>query len=123
MSPPLDLPDHGGEWSQEDLMKIVAAMREVSNRTYDVFFWGNMGAYAHAFIEFNGLLSKYVDICQRAAEQGIDFTDANVHSGIPFPVEEHDMNYLGEKLQCIFGPMINANPRARAALKRALFDE
>ena len=43
--------------------------------------------------------------------------------GGALPIEKHDMLYLGEKLSCIFGPAIKANPVARAALKKALFGD
>jgi hypothetical protein len=103
------------------LTKLVRDMRTVQQRTYGLFFASNMGGRVHAFIEFNGLISKYVDICERAAERGIDFTMANVHGATPLPVELHDLEYLAEKLRCIFGPMLNANPAATEAFKRKLF--
>jgi len=107
--------------SKEELLALVARMRAVSNATYDLFFTTGMGGDVHAFIEFCGVLSKYVDICERCAEQGIDFRLLNTHSGRGLPVEVHDMRYLGEKLDCILGPAIHANPAASAALREALF--
>lgn len=104
-----------------ELLALSARMRAVSNATYDLFFVTGMGGEAHAFIEFCGLLSKYVDICHRCAEQGIDFRMLNTHSGQSLPVEVHDMRYLGEKLDCIFGPAIRANPKAGEVLREALF--
>jgi hypothetical protein len=109
--------------SKEELLALAARMRAVSNATYDLFFTTGMGADVHAFIEFCGLLSKYCDICERCAEQGIDFRLLNTHSGQGLPVEKHDMRYLGEKLDCIFGPAIHANRAARAALREMLFGE
>lgn len=109
------------EASREDLLALVARMRAVSAQTYDLFFLANMGGEVHAFIEFCGVLSKYVDICERAAAQGIDFRHLNTHSNRPLPVFAHDMEYLGEKLACIFGPALRSNPVAAAVLRRALF--
>ena len=113
----------GPENSKEDLLLLAQRMEKVAEQVYWMFFHAEMGARIDAFIEFCGVLSKYVQICQRCAEEGIDFTQLNTHTGQAMPVEVHDMEYLGEKLQCIFGPIIDANPAARAALKQALFGE
>ena len=117
---------HGGPdepASKEELLALTARMRAVSNRTYDLFFSSGMGGDVHAFIEFCGVISKYVDICHQCAENGIDFRLLNTHSGQGLPVEVHDMRYLGEKLDCIFGPAIRANPEARDTLRSMLFGE
>lgn len=106
-----------------ELTTLAARMDEVARRTYGLFFVAGMGSEVHAFIEFNGLIAKYVEICQRCAAAGIDFRHLNTHTGGALPVEVHDMEYLGEKLACIFGPIIDATPMARAALKRALFGD
>lgn len=110
-------------YTQAELIEIAKEMHACASCVYWFFFKTGMGSKAHAYIEFCGLLNKYVEICSRAACLGVDFTVANVHSRTPLPVEVHDMQYLGEKLQCIFGPMIAANPEARAALKQALFGD
>lgn len=109
------------EASTAELLALTKRMRAVSDATYWLFFNAHMGADVHAFIEFCGVLSKYVDICERSAARGIDFRFLNTHSGEALPVEVHDMEYLGEKLDCILGPAIQANPAAREALRRALF--
>lgn len=107
--------------SKEELLRLVARMRAVSNATYDLFFTTGMGGDVHAFIEFCGVLSKYVDICERCAQQGIDFRHLNTHGNTALPVENHDMEYLGEKLDCIFGPALRSNPAAAQVLRHALF--
>lgn len=78
------------------------------------FYASAVSAGNHAFIEFCGLMREYVNACAAALEQGIDFTNANRHSGQHLPVEPHFANYLGEKLECIYGADL-----ARAALDRA----
>lgn len=110
-------------YSQAELVDIAKEMHAVADRVYWLFFKSGMGGKVHAYIEFCGVLNKYVEICGRAAVRGIDFTASSAHSGKTLPVEVHDMTYLGEKLDCIFGPMLAANPEAREALKRALFHE
>jgi hypothetical protein len=109
--------------SNFELQTLVDDMRRVSTCVYWMFFRENMGAKVHAFVEWNGVLSKYIDICARCAERGIDFRRLNVHTGGALPVEVHDMAYLGEKLQCIFGPMLTSNPKAARALHKALFPQ
>lgn len=103
-----------------ELQEVVKLLRRVAARTYDLFFAAGVGTHAHALIEVNGLISKYIDICERAANQGIDFRNANDHSGHSLPVEEHDLQYLAEKLRCMFGPMLDANPKAKAAFLETL---
>lgn len=107
--------------TKEELLALTARMRAVANKTYDLFFRAGMGGDVHAFIEFCGVLSKYVDICERCAEQGIDFRMLNTHSNRALPVFGHDMVYLGEKLDCIFGPAIRGNPEAGNVLRQELF--
>lgn len=117
----LNKEEEAGQRSPDELRSLLLRMEGVSEKVYWLFFYAGMGAEVHAFIEFCGVLNKYVDICRRSVESGIDFTQMNTHTGRPLPVEVHDMEYLGEKLRCIFGPIIDANPLARAALQRALF--
>jgi hypothetical protein len=104
---------------RESLLALANHMSEVASETYYLFFRAGIGTHAHAFIEFCGVLNKYVDLCRKAAEEGVDFTTANVHTGKSIPVEAHDMRYLAEKMKCIFGPMLAANTEAR----RAFFEE
>ena len=113
--------------SKSDMSKIapetadtLAMLRKLCSHFYWLCFYNKVGSTAHAFIEFNGLMSKYVDLLTLAAEKGIDPSDVNEHTGVALPIEEHDMRYLGEKLRCIFGPIIDSNPAARAAFAKAL---
>jgi hypothetical protein len=108
------------EYSKEELVKLANQMEKVADTVYWLFFHANMGGQVHAFIEFCGLLNKYTEICKRCAEQGIDFTMLNTHSRQALPVEGHDVEYLVEKLDCIFGPIIRANPETRAAFAKLL---
>jgi len=103
--------------------EIIQTLRSLNEQFYWMCFVAKVGSEAHAFIEFNGLMGKYVDLLDAAAKQGIDPKLINEHSGVALPCEGHDMAYLGEKLRCIFGPVIDSNPEARAALKKALFGE
>lgn len=68
----------------------------------DAFYKQAVLAGNHAFIEFNGLITEYIKICEDAHHEGIDFTQANKHSGLLMEVPQHRLNYLYEKLECIF---------------------
>lgn len=95
---------------------MVHKMRGVSNS----FYFQAIHTGVHPFIEFCGLMNKYIDVCRNAAEDEIQFPFANEHSGMPLPVETHDLEYLAEKLRCIFGPVIDANPEAKEVFARKL---
>lgn len=110
-------------YSKRELDEIITTMRRVAHDTYALFFSAGMGSSCHAFLEFNGLISKYVDICQNCAKAGIDFTVLNQHSSQALPVADHDINYLVEKLDCIFGPAIRANEQTKAAFAKLLEDK
>lgn len=56
----------------------------------------------HPFIEFAYVMTAYAKSCRRAHEDGIDFSECNRHSGRLLPVEEFELDYLNEKLECIF---------------------
>ncbi len=103
------------------LTELLGRMRKVTEQTYWTFFNAGIGTECHAFIEFNGVLSKYVDLCQAAHEAGIDFTKSNEHNAEPLHAAAHDMAYLGEKLGCIFGPTLRARPELRKAFLQGLF--
>lgn len=63
----------------------------------------------HPFIEFAGVMAAYLKSCQRAHEEGIDFTECNQHAGNPLPMEGFEINYLNEKLDCIFDGRFKAH--------------
>lgn len=106
-------------YTQEELMEMIGRMRKIASQTYWMLMWTE----CHPFIEFNGLMQKYVDICEMAAKKGVQFPDANKHGEVVLPIEEHDMLYLAEKLRCIFGPIIDNNEEARRVLFEGLFGE
>jgi hypothetical protein len=56
----------------------------------------------HPFIEFCGLMKEYIKACEEAHEKGIDFSDCNAHSGNPLPMEPYHVEYVNEKLECIY---------------------
>lgn len=99
---------------------IIKKLLALNEQFYWLCFHANVGSEAHPFLEFNGLMHKYIECL---AKSDVDPQQANVHGGEAFPVKDHDLEYLGEKLACIFVPMIEANPRAREILSRHLFSD
>jgi hypothetical protein len=56
----------------------------------------------HPFIEFTGLMNEYIKTCRAAHDKGIDFTQCNKHAGNHLPMVPHQVDYVNEKLECIF---------------------
>lgn len=56
----------------------------------------------HPFLEFTGLLNEYIKACEQAHQENIDFSECNTHSQNHLPLEEHQVQYINEKLECIF---------------------
>lgn len=82
-------------------------MRQASNAFYAAATQiGN-----HPFIEFTGLMNEYIQCCERAHEDGIDFTQCSKHSGQLLPMEPHEIDYINEKLECIFTGRILLQPQ------------
>ncbi len=70
----------------------------------------------HPFIEFAGVMAAYAKSCRRAHEAGVDFSECNRHSGRLLPVEEFELDYLNEKLECIFtGQLVMATQERSGA--------
>lgn len=67
-----------------------------------VFYASAIRIGCHPFIEFTGLMNEYIKCCRTAHEAGIDFTDCNVHTGQPLPMREFEVDYVNEKLACIY---------------------
>lgn len=76
---------------------------KVMQATSDKFYATAVRIGNHPFIEFTGLLNEYIKACRNAHAQGIDFTDCSAHSGIELPLREFEINYINEKLECIYG--------------------
>lgn len=61
----------------------------------------------HPFIEFTGLMNEYIKACESAHRREIDFTDCSAHSGRELPLKDYELQYINEKLECIFGGRIS----------------
>lgn len=105
--------------TQDELREMVRKMSDTSA----LFYALAVTTGCHTFIEFCGLMNKYIDVCRRAAEAGIDFTQTSIHGGEKLPVERHDVDYLAEKFACIFGRTMASDPKIWARFQRAIEHE
>lgn len=105
------------EYTKDELKTIVRRMEGANAQVY----WTVMSVGCHPYTEFCGLLNEYAKICSEAAEQGVQFPMCNEHSGVPLPVKPYNMEYLAEKLRCIFGPTIDSDPECARILAEKLF--
>ena len=83
----------------EELEKCIYKMSNTSNFFYSMAIHCNN----HAFVEFCGLMNKYIDLCRSALKGNSDFRYLNIHGDNGLPMAGHDVEYLGEKLACIYG--------------------
>lgn len=84
--------------TQDERTRALQRMQVVS----DVFYIQATQIGNHPFIEFAGLMNEYIKACQEAHKQGIDFTECNTHSGQDLPLTSFQVDYLNDKLECIF---------------------
>jgi len=89
-------------YSSEERATMLKSMREASDRFYRMA----VKIQCHPFIEFSGLMHEYIQMCERAHQQGIDFTQTHAHSGYALPMQSFNAAYLGEKIGCIYGPSL-----------------
>ena len=73
-------------------------MREASA----AFYAAAVQTGCHPFIEFTGLMNEYIKVCERAHKDGFDFTSCSAHSGNALPMQPFEIDYVNEKLECIF---------------------
>lgn len=109
--------------AEKPVESVIPTLRDLNEKFYWMCFKAGVGSTAHSFIEFNGVMSKYIDLLVHAEKAGIDLQTLNEHNGVAMKVEEHDMRYLAEKLRCIFGPVLASNPKARKVFLEALVGE
>ena len=78
--------------------EAIASMRAMSA----LFYSNAVRIGNHPFIEFCGLMNEYIKACEIAHEAGIDFSECSAHSGQPLPMKSYMIDYVNEKLNCIF---------------------
>lgn len=82
----------------EEREVALAKMQQLS----DAFYGAAQRIGVHPFLEVTGLMNEYIKAARLAHEKGIDFTDCNVHTGQDLPLEPHMIDYMNEKLECMF---------------------
>jgi hypothetical protein len=91
------------EQRRAELEACLILMQQASTNFYrQAVHCGN-----HAFIEFTGLMNEYIKVCRTALNGGQDFAMANIHTGQALPFAQHHIDYLSEKLNCIYGASIS----------------
>jgi hypothetical protein len=90
-----------------ELEKMLEVMRHSSIQFYST----SVLLGVHPFIEMTGFMNEYINICEQALKQGIDFTDTSIHTGGELPIQPYQANYLGEKFGCIFATTFQNNPK------------
>lgn len=71
-------------------------------RASNAFYGAAVHIGNHPFIEFTGLMNEYIQACRDAHAMGVDFSDCNTHSGTELPLPSFRVDYINEKLECIF---------------------
>ena len=100
-----------------DVINEIPATESLARmRAASAEFYGMATATGcHAFIEFAGLMNEMIKVCEHAQRDGLDWRNANTHSGIFLPFQEHQIAYLNEKLTCIFQGLSFASQPATEA--------
>ena len=84
------------------MKQIPEATIQAMQKTADAFYRDAVHIGNHPFIEFAGLMNEYISACREATSSGIDFTKCNSHTGQHLPLHAHQVDYINEKLECIF---------------------
>lgn len=105
-----------GNHTRAELEAMLSKMEAVSTAYYGL----SVSTGCHAMIEFTGLMNEFIKVCRQTMEAGIDFSFANTHSDSPLVVHDYNAAYIAEKLDCILGPVLRADPATRATFLRAM---
>lgn len=100
---------------KEALEKIIERMEICT----DVFYPMAQRAECHPFLEFNGIMREYIELCRDSLEQNVDFIE-----DWPKSVKLYRLEYMAEKLNCIFGKIFSvATPEQRARFVQVLMGQ
>lgn len=99
----------GHSYSPEDRERMLAAM-EVAR---DAFYAAAVRIGVHTYVEMAGFMGEFIKMCRDMHEEGVDFGTT------PLRAAPHQLAYIAEKFDCIFGEAL-AEPEARIAFLRAL---
>lgn len=100
--------------THEEREAMLASMREIAAE----FYASAMTSKCHPFIEFAGLMNEYVQLCEQAHREGVDFTQTDVHNGKALPMRAFQAAYIGEKVGCIYGPSLKEEGNLNAFIEQ-----
>ena len=106
----------------EEAAKERAETLHKMRRASDLYYALAAQAGCHAFIEFAGLMNEFIKVCEDAHKQGIDFTMASTHTDRKLPFKPYHLQYLAEKLNCIYGPTLLSDETNRRVFISTLFE-
>jgi hypothetical protein len=86
----------------EDATECEMDLRKMETAS-SVFYIQARQQGCHAFLEFCGLMNEFISIARATLLAGQDFRTANKHSGAPLMISVYHLQYLHEKLTCIYG--------------------
>ena len=95
--------------SGEDIARkkaLIAALENEVEQFYKRLFSLNVGGEFHPFLEWCGVMGEHLRIVDGLLAKGVDATQANVHTGQTLPIPEHQIDYMAEKIECIFSGML-----------------
>lgn len=99
--------------SPEERLLALQAMKEAAAQFYrDANRIG-----VHPFVEFSGLMQEYIKACEHAHRDEIDFTDCSVHTGKVLPMHSVMLDYVNEKLNCIFTGRVASKVQLSTSLR------
>ncbi|MCT7977575.1 hypothetical protein [Laspinema olomoucense] len=77
---------------------------DLMRKTATQFYHAAIATNCHAFIEFTGLLNEYIKVCQEFQKNNPnhDFRKCNVHNGNAIHLQPYQIEYIHEKLTCIY---------------------
>lgn len=94
------------EYSVEERERMLARMTEIA----ESFYRAACRVGHHQFIEFAGFLNEYIKICRRMHAEGVDFGTTELSP------KDHEMAYIAEKFDCIFGEALMKSETREAFL-------
>jgi hypothetical protein len=100
------LPAGMTEERKEELQRLLNHADNVATSLYGTLFAANYGAEWHAYLEWVGCMREHVKVAQASLNAGIDFTEANRHTGKKLRIHGYQLDYLNEKIGCIFSEQL-----------------
>lgn len=81
-------------------------MQQAVNHFYRLAVLAN----CHPFLEVAGFMEELLKIYRHNLTLGIDFRDCHRHSGRTLQMEDWHLNYINEKIRCIFNDALELHP-------------